>query len=355
MSADFSKKKHIESPWLAVGIITLTIVIWVGSGVIFPSESENADVDHAKGAMHNIKAEKFTASLHSCNLTYSAVTEPKSIILLKSEVPGRVQEVCAKAGAILKKGDPILKLEEKAQMNDLARAHAALEQKKINYRSAEAIYNKDLSSKHALADAFTQLKEAELKLVESELAIKHSYVRAPFDGKLDQLHVNMGDLVNPDNNIGTYAAISPMLVVAHISERDVAKINSDRTAIVDLKNKPQALAKIIFVSNVADKNTRTFRLEALLDNENYSVLSGETGIMKLAYGEELLQKIPAAAMHLDLKGDLAVKIVNSDGIVVSSPIEIVEQDHDGVWVKGLPAEANIITIGQSYVMEGQKV
>jgi multidrug efflux system membrane fusion protein len=33
----------------------------------------------------------------------------------------------------------------------------------------------------------------------------------------------------------------------------------------------------------------------------------------------------------------------------------VEESHEGVWVKGLSGPVQLITVGQSYVADGQKV
>ena len=35
----------------------------------------------------------------------------------------------------------------------------------------------------------------------------------------------------------------------------------------------------------------------------------------------------------------------------SIPVEIAGGETDGVWVKGLPEEANVITVGQEYVTQ----
>ena len=44
-----------------------------------------------------------------------------------------------------------------------------------------------------------------------------------------------------------------------------------------------------------------------------------------------------------------------DGKVVFHKITILQDSIDGVWVTGLPAQTDIIVLGQEYVAQGQQV
>jgi multidrug efflux system membrane fusion protein len=47
--------------------------------------------------------------------------------------------------------------------------------------------------------------------------------------------------------------------------------------------------------------------------------------------------------------------VTDDGRVAFAPVTVMEQTPQGAWVRGLSGPTRIITVGQSYVAEGQKV
>ena len=47
--------------------------------------------------------------------------------------------------------------------------------------------------------------------------------------------------------------------------------------------------------------------------------------------------------------------MQQDGRVAFAPVRILEETPQGVWVSGLTGEARVITVGQSYVADGQKV
>ena len=50
-----------------------------------------------------------------------------------------------------------------------------------------------------------------------------------------------------------------------------------------------------------------------------------------------------------------MRYVQADSRVAFAPVSILEETPDGVWVKGLLGPVRVITVGQSFVAEGQKV
>ena len=62
-----------------------------------------------------------------------------------------------------------------------------------------------------------------------------------------------------------------------------------------------------------------------------------------------------SALVLDSAGRQGVRYVQADGRVAFAPDSIIEETRDGVWVTGLKGDIQLITVGQSYVGDGQKV
>ena len=50
-----------------------------------------------------------------------------------------------------------------------------------------------------------------------------------------------------------------------------------------------------------------------------------------------------------------MRIVDADQRVRFRHVQVVADDHDGAWVTGLPAETTLITVGQEYVVAGERV
>jgi len=60
-------------------------------------------------------------------------------------------------------------------------------------------------------------------------------------------------------------------------------------------------------------------------------------------------------LTLDDKGILGVKSVDADQLVAFHPVQIVVDTPNGIWISGLPESAQLISVGQEFVKEGQLV
>jgi len=58
---------------------------------------------------------------------------------------------------------------------------------------------------------------------------------------------------------------------------------------------------------------------------------------------------------LDDAGHLFVRAVDEYGIVSSLPVTNIGESDAGVWVGGLPDRVALVTIGQNYVTDGERV
>ena len=60
-------------------------------------------------------------------------------------------------------------------------------------------------------------------------------------------------------------------------------------------------------------------------------------------------------MRLDDAGDLGIRIVGDSGTVEFININLIQDTEKGAWISGLPKKSRIITVGQDYVSDGEKV
>ena len=65
-------------------------------------------------------------------------------------------------------------------------------------------------------------------------------------------------------------------------------------------------------------------------------------------------KVTPAMLALDESGNLGVKTLDED-LVEFIPVQLVKAEQDGVWLTGLGEKVRIITIGQGFVRNGDKV
>ena len=65
--------------------------------------------------------------------------------------------------------------------------------------------------------------------------------------------------------------------------------------------------------------------------------------------------LPPSALTLNDNGELGVRTVGDSNIVEFFPVDLVRDTPTGMWLSGLPDEAQVIVIGQEFVKDGVEV
>jgi membrane fusion protein, multidrug efflux system len=112
---------------------------------------------------------------------------------------------------------------------------------------------------------------------------------------------------------------------------------------------------ISYIGAVADDRTRTFPVEVEVPNSDRSMIENVTAEIRIPMPEVPAHKIEASLLSLSDDGTLGVKSVDADGLVDFHPVDILGDEDGGIWVGGLPETLTLITVGQEFVVAGQRV
>lgn len=187
-------------------------------------------------------------------------------------------------------------------------------------------------------------------------------VLAPFDGKVTERHIDIGNLVtagsaNSMTSLYRVAQTDPMRVYVDVPQGASGKMKAGVEASVTVNSIPGRTfrGKIARTADALDPKTRTLKVEIDIDNTDSSLEPGmyvDVGF-NIPYGE--LVEVPAAALAFRPQG-VFVAVVGADGKVSFHKVNIVRDD--GVFVEigeGLAEGDRAILNISSQVMEGDTV
>jgi multidrug efflux system membrane fusion protein len=80
-----------------------------------------------------------------------------------------------------------------------------------------------------------------------------------------------------------------------------------------------------------------------------------TAELRLAADQVTAHSLSPALLALADDGTVGVKAVEADERVRFYPVEIIATSPEGISVTGLPDELRVISVGQGFVTEGQRV
>ncbi|MBT7369430.1 MAG: HlyD family efflux transporter periplasmic adaptor subunit, partial [Gammaproteobacteria bacterium] len=153
----------------------------------------------------------------------------------------------------------------------------------------------------------------------------------------------------------TLMEIDPVLVVGQVAEKNIHQIALEDEVEVELITGRKLTGRVSFIAHSPDLKTRTFPVEVTVANPGADIRAGLTSEMRVPVGIEEVHLISPASMVLDDAGQVGVRIVDGSSRVHFLTVEVVGESPAGVWVKGLPVEVDLITVGHEEVYEGQVV
>ena len=184
--------------------------------------------------------------------------------------------------------------------------------------------------------------------------LNRTEVKAPFSGYIEKI-VKPGNFLERGQICATIIQLNPITFVAEVPESDINKVNEGQQVVLNLITGETIEGKLTFVSKSASSLTRTFKVEAEIENKNGLIRDGITSEMIIKTSKIKAHKITPSVLMLNDKGILGIKIIRDLEIVKFLPITILEDSEDGIWVTGIPNQIQLITQGQGFVEDDQKV
>jgi multidrug efflux system membrane fusion protein len=316
---------------------------------------------------------------------------------VRAETTSTVVSEPLRKGAQVKRGDllcqmdpgtrPAMLLEARARLSEararvpeaeakLDEAHARLKEAKINLTAASKLSEGGYASETRLASAQAAERSAVAGIATAESGVETTRagieaaaanvataqkemerlaITAPFDGLLESDTAELGSLLQPGSLCATVIQLDTIKLVGYVPEAEVNKVTLGADAGAELATGQHVQGKVTFLSRSADPTTRTFEVEITVPNADLNIRDGQTADIAISSAGSLAHKLPQSALTLNNEGKLGVRVVGSDSIVGFYPVELLRDEADGVWLGGLPAEVDVIIIGQDFVTEGVAV
>jgi membrane fusion protein (multidrug efflux system) len=210
--------------------------------------------------------------------TLSAVGSVSAVqgAMVSAELAGIVAEVRFPNGGLAKKNDVLVRLDASAEEAQLHTAEADLELARSDLQRA-----RDLATRHVISNS--ELDSAESKFGQKEgvvnqmrSMISKKEVRAPFEGQLGIRQVNVGQMVNPGQQVVSLQALDPVYVDFALPQQQLARLSAG----LDVKVTSDALpgrefnGKLTAINSAVDPVTRNVPLQVTLDNHDGALRPG---------------------------------------------------------------------------------
>lgn len=344
--------------------IALVMVTWLGSGVLFTEKEITPTIAERNVAFEaasrdagptSVRTLISTAQLTSPMITLRAFAQNERTIMVRTETDGRIRARPVQRGSRVEEGDLLCELSVDDRQAQLEQAVAARKRAELDYTGATELWDKSLISDVELAERFENLSRA--KALESSRGIEldRIRIRAPFDGVVEETHVEIGDFLKRGDACVTLLDLDPMLIIGQVSEFEVDSLQLGAPANVMFLSGELVEGRIRFLGRDSQDGTRTYRVEVEVPNPSQSFRSGATAEIQVPLEAVLAHKVTPNLLRLDDFGRLGVYIVSAENRAEFHPIDILRDDDSGFFVTGLPRIVQLVVRGQGTLVPGQAV
>ena len=214
-------------------------------------------------------------------------------------------------------------------------------------------------------------KEAEVsglegQVVEANLQLEDSTLRAPYDGVIAQRFVEQGQNIRANDRVVVFQDVDEIDIAVDVPETVMAADlrASDIVQMLASFNAAPGLEFPVHVKEIAQRAepiTQTFTIRVGMQAvPGVNLLPGMTGIVTLTYrrasilGDQIL--VPAVAVTKDSTGVQMAWNMDADGNVTRRPVKTgAVTGNDIVVLEGLEPGDRIVTAGVSFLRDGMKV
>ncbi len=302
-----------------------------------------------------VRLAQLSAQTRERTLVVSGRTEASREVEIRSETDGRVAEVMAEKGQHVDEGQILLRLAIDDRAARLTEAEALLTQREIEFAAAQELAKKGFRSDTNVAAAQALLDGARAVIQRMRIDIARTRIAAPFAGYVWQNRAELGAYVKAGDALSAIVDLYPVLVVGYATEHEIGLLQLGALGSAALIDGTQVDGIVSYVSAKADPQTRTYRFELEVPNEGGVIRDGLTAEIAIPLSRSQAHLVSPAVLTLADDGTIGVKIVNLDHFVEFVPVTILGDTRDGVWLGGLPPDVTIITVGQEFVVSGQRV
>ncbi len=300
---------------------------------------------------------------------------------VRARVKGYLDAVLFKEGDIVKKGDPLYRIEKGLFQADVESAKGALERSKsakvltaIQLQRAQDLLDKNAGTVVARDQAQAADQQAagaimtdEANLDTSNINLGYTDITSPIDGKVSKTNVTIGNVVGPESGVlTTIVSQDPMYVSFPVSQRELLQAQlsgklGSRTDSVKIKIRfadgttYKEEGTVNFVDVSVDRTTDTVLVRATIPNPDGVLIDGQLVSVAVQAGapqEKVV--VPQAALVADQQG-VYVFVVEDGKAAVRRIKPAGDIGTDVIVDSGLNGGEQVIVEGIQSVKPGQPV
>ncbi len=317
--------------------------------------------ESGKSALIPVRTLTLRPSDFSHFVEVSGTIVPEKEAFVSAEINGQIKKIFIVEGQRVKKGDLLLKLNTEITESSIAEAKAQLALAEKLYEKQKQLWDQKVGSEVQYLQTKTSLEAARERLRTLEAKLDMAYIKAPFDGIIDEIYAKEGELAAPGRQLVQLINLTRMKIYADVSEVYLSKVHKgDPVEVVfpDLEKRTYRLP-VYRKENVINNKSRTFKIEIKVANPSWELKPNLFALVRFRdYHNPAALVVPSEIIKKDIRGyflyvldqqgdnNVARKVYISPGVFYKDNTQVEN---------GLNAGDRVIVDGYNQVTNGEIV
>ena len=345
---------RIEPRYMVVGgIIAAFALYFIVSALLNGHHAAKAEAKVSD--VPTVQVSLLSPQVHPDEVTMRGRTQAFRIVSVRSETAGVVASTPVREGSPVAAGQVLCKLKVDARQATLDQAKAMQRSKELTQKASAELAARGFRSPTQLLSDQANLDQASAAVRQAEVALNQTDIRAPFSGVFNERDIEVGGYLAAGGACGVVIELDPLKITGDVPETEIAKVRLGAPAHAVLASGERVEGTVYYIAKDADPQTRTYQVVVSARNPGGMVRSGLSSEVRIDAGQAAAHLTPSSALVLDSAGRQGVRYVADGGVVAFAPVRVLDETSGGVWVAGLNGSVRVITVGQAYVSEGQRV
>lgn len=185
-------------------------------------------------------------------------------VTLKPETAGRVSRIAFADGAMVRRGQLLVQLDDTLQRAELSQAQAQLSIARANLKRNEELLAQNFVAARVVDESRAALQVAEAQVDLAQARMQRMRITAPFDGTLGLRSINLGQYVKDGDELVNLEDTSKLTVDFRLPERYQNRLAPGQGVQVQLDALPGKRydARVVAIDPLLDANGRSISVRA---------------------------------------------------------------------------------------------
>ena len=237
-------------------------------------------------------------------------------VTVTPEIPGLIREINFESGAVVAKGDVLVRLNTSLEEAQLRALEAQEELAKLNLNRERTLRDQKMVSQAELDAAESTLKQTQGNADAVRATIQKKTIRAPFAGRLGIRLVNLGQYLDIGKPIVSLQSLTPVYADFSLPQQELARLKTGMIVRVTTDTYPgrKFEGTLTAINPDLDQSTRSVGLQATFANPDQLLRPGMFARAEVLLPEEqALLVIPATSVLSAPYGDSVYVIESKPG------------------------------------------